>query len=60
MLMRRILRNIFLIFLIPAFAEASITINEIMYDVEGSDTDREWIELKNNGSDNDAINCLAE
>jgi hypothetical protein len=51
MLMRRILRNIFLIFLIPAFAEASITINEIMYDVEGSDTDREWIELKNNGSE---------
>lgn len=51
MLMRRILRNIFLIFLIPAFAEASIVINEIMYDVEGSDTDKEWIELKNTGND---------
>lgn len=32
-------------------ASASISINEIMYDVEGTDTDREWIELYNSGTE---------
>jgi len=30
---------------------AQVLINEIMYDVEGTDTDREWVEIKNNGSE---------
>lgn len=30
---------------------ADVTINEIMYDVEGTDTDREWIEVYNSGTD---------
>jgi hypothetical protein len=30
---------------------AGVIINEIMYDVEGTDTDREWIEIKNDGSE---------
>lgn len=30
---------------------ASIIINEIMYDAEGTDTNREWIEVKNEGSE---------
>ncbi|MFA6524148.1 MAG: lamin tail domain-containing protein [Candidatus Paceibacterota bacterium] len=33
------------------YSSASVIINEIMYDVEGSDTDREWIEIYNNGSE---------
>ena len=28
---------------------ASVTINEIMYDPDGSDTNREWVELYNDG-----------
>jgi hypothetical protein len=31
------------------FANAEVVITEIMYDVEGSDSGREWIELYNNG-----------
>ncbi len=30
---------------------AGVVINEIMYDVEGTDTDREWIEIKNEGNE---------
>src|SRR3989344_2910155 len=30
---------------------ASMVINEIMYDLKGSDTDREWIEVVNAGGD---------
>lgn len=30
---------------------ANVTINEIMYDVEGTDTDREWIEVYNSGNE---------
>ena len=32
-------------------AYANILINEVMYDVEGTDTDREWIEVYNDGSE---------
>ncbi|MEW5907945.1 MAG: lamin tail domain-containing protein [Patescibacteria group bacterium] len=38
------------LFLIPFFSHASVIINEIMYDLEGSDTDREWIEIFNDGN----------
>jgi thiamine phosphate synthase YjbQ (UPF0047 family) len=30
-------------------ATAAVTINEIMYDPDGSDTNREWVELYNDG-----------
>ncbi len=33
----------------PSFAFADLFINEIMYDLEGSDTNREWIEIYNSG-----------
>lgn len=36
--------------LLPSAAAASVRINEVMYDLEGTDTDREWIEIVNNGS----------
>ena len=32
-------------------AHASVTINEIMYDLEGADTGREWVEVHNSGSE---------
>lgn len=35
----------------PAYAFAQIIITEIMYDVPGTDTGREWIEVKNSGSE---------
>ncbi|MFA6339080.1 MAG: lamin tail domain-containing protein [Candidatus Paceibacterota bacterium] len=35
----------------PVIVFGEVFINEIMYDLEGSDTDREWIEVCNNGSD---------
>ena len=39
------------VFLFSAkFAQASLIINEIMYDVSGTDTDHEWIEVFNSGS----------
>lgn len=31
-------------------AHAQITITEVMYDLEGSDTDREWVEIQNTSS----------
>ncbi len=36
--------------LVPAGVFAEVTISEIMYDLEGTDTDREWVELYNGGS----------
>ncbi|MEK7502853.1 MAG: lamin tail domain-containing protein [Patescibacteria group bacterium] len=39
------------VFAFPAYA--SIVISEIMYDVEGSDTGREWVEIQNIGADAD-------
>lgn len=40
-----------LFFFVPSFSYAEVTISEIMYDLSGSDTDREWIEVQNNGSE---------
>ncbi|MCK5096412.1 MAG: lamin tail domain-containing protein [Candidatus Pacebacteria bacterium] len=33
------------------FVSAQVEITEIMYDLEGSDTDREWVEIYNSGPD---------
>jgi hypothetical protein len=40
----------FIFFLVPANAYADVIISEIMYDVPGSDTGREWIEVQNTGT----------
>jgi hypothetical protein len=37
--------------LVTNFACAEVIINEVMYDLNGSDTNREWIEIYNNGSE---------
>jgi hypothetical protein len=39
--------------LLPAIARAGFEITEIMYDLPGADTDREWIEVRNIGSSAD-------
>jgi len=39
-------------FLLNGVAFAGIEISEIMYDVDGTDTGREWIEVYNSGADN--------
>ncbi len=47
--------KIFIFITILCFAKnvfASIEITEVMYDVSGTDTNREWIEVHNNGSEN--------
>lgn len=36
-----------IIFFFPSFSFAQVAITEIMYDVEGTDTGREWIEIEN-------------
>ncbi|MDP6527582.1 MAG: lamin tail domain-containing protein, partial [Candidatus Pacebacteria bacterium] len=41
---------IFSILLLPGTAFSQVVIGEIMYDLEGSDTDREWIEIFNESS----------
>lgn len=38
------------LFCVSSFAHASIGINEIMYNPEGTDTNREWVEIYNAGS----------
>ena len=40
---------------LPAAAHASVVISEIMYDPEGADTGREWVELYNDGADDVAL-----
>lgn len=35
--------------LFPAFAHAAVSITEIMYDLSGADTGREWVEITNTG-----------
>lgn len=37
--------------LTPYGVRAAVSITEIMYDLEGSDTDREWVEIFNSGGD---------
>jgi len=44
--------NYFLMFILCSIlVNADVVINEIMYDPAGTDTDHEWIELYNNGSE---------
>ena len=38
-----------------SFVQASLEITEIMYDPEGSDTNREWVEIYNNGTSSVAV-----
>lgn len=49
--MKKIVFFSLMIFLIANRAFASVRINEIMYDVEGSDTGREWIEVYNDSAE---------
>ncbi|MBI2012815.1 lamin tail domain-containing protein [Candidatus Curtissbacteria bacterium] len=46
-----VLSSLLFVVVPPTFANVSIVINEIMYDLDGSDSDREWIEIVNIGSD---------
>lgn len=41
---------LFIFLSVPVFTNASVVINEIVYDLEGSDSGREWIEIFNNGN----------
>jgi hypothetical protein len=43
------------ILIVPNLANANIIISEIMYDPEGADTGREWIEIQNMGTENTEI-----
>ncbi len=45
---RTILALVF--FFLPLMASAQVVVSEIMYDLSGSDTDREWIEIQNIGA----------
>ncbi len=40
----------FILLFLPIVTHAQIAITEIMYDLEGSDTDREWVEIQNTSS----------
>lgn|GEM_PF-1785171 len=43
--------QLFCFILLVSAANADVMINEIMYDAEGSDANKEWIEIYNNGSE---------
>jgi hypothetical protein len=47
----RVLSFLVMAFLFMPSVSGAVLINEIMYDLSGSDTGREWIEIYNNGSD---------
>ena len=51
-MLRRVLLP--LLFITPTIAHANVTITEVMYDLEGSDTKREWVEIWNFG-DSDVL-----
>lgn len=42
--------GVILLLLAPLFLHAQVILSEIMYDLEGSDSDREWIEIYNEGA----------
>ena len=42
---------VFFLFCSASFVLAQVEITEVMYDLEGSDTYREWVEIYNNGSE---------
>lgn len=39
-----------IVFIVPSLASAQVVINEIMYNPQGSDSGREWVELYNSGT----------
>lgn len=41
---------LFLVIIFPVFVSAQVEINEIMYDLEGADSGREWVEVFNNST----------
>lgn len=47
---RKLLLVLFSLIILPAVSHAQVVINEIMYDLSGADTGREWIEIYNSGS----------
>ncbi len=47
----RIILLISLFLLSPFFASANVIINEVMYDLDGADRGREWIEIYNGGTE---------
>lgn len=47
--MKQIVIATIFIILSPIYCFASVKITEIMYDLEGTDTDREWVEIYNDG-----------
>ena len=47
----RVLPTFLLLFAIPNLVLAAVEITDVMYDVEGSDTGREWIKITNTGSE---------
>lgn len=38
------------VLLLPTRAFANVVIHEVMYDLDGTDTDREWVEIRNTGA----------
>ena len=49
--MSKFVRIFFFAFLlVPGITTAQVVISEVMYDLEGSDTSREWVEVFNTGS----------
>lgn len=55
-----ITRKLFLIgfLLFPSFSNAQIILNEVMYDLSGTDTGHEWVEIFNNGTSSVDITTL--
>lgn len=54
--MKKLKKSLYLVLILflffnASFASALLEISEIMYDAEGTDTNNEWIEIYNNGSD---------
>ena len=47
---------IFICLIVPYFSHAEIIVSEVMYDLEGSDTGNEWLEILNTGSSAVTIN----
>jgi len=54
--MYRLLIILYILFFNAVNVFAALEINEVMYDPEGADTDREWVEIYNNGSSDILIN----
>lgn len=51
--------SVLALFFKASFVFASLEINEIMYDAEGTDTNNEWIEVYNNGSESVDLSTIS-